>query len=309
MIDDKVLGAYASVATLGAAEQADWYGKAAREWKINTFEIPLLAGVPMAPELVEVFAEVSASLVVTMVAQWATIGQQNPAYGLSSVDEIARRNALLDAQSILQQCHALSRQGVGIRCVEVHTGQGVGGGIAHAIALHRSLGELRQAMSALLPDSDLAVEVADSRPADHPIAFPAAKKSSLTLPELIEAVAAVNRESGRAVSLVTNWGRLLINGDEPLQAIGQILESEVPLGGVILSGAGASAEGFMDSHNSHLDPESGFTAADFKACAELLQASPEPVFIGMKCSVASAAGPLATEEVLTAQAQLLNQVG
>ena len=309
MIDNKVLGAYASVGTLSAAEQAEWYGKAAREWGIDTFEIPLLAGMPMAPELVEVFAEVSASLVVTMVAQWATTGQGNPAYGLSSLDEVARRTALLDAQSILQQCYSLSQQGVGIRCVEAHTGQGTGGGIAHAIALHRSLGELRQAVGALLPDCGLAVEVVDSRPADHPIAFPASKKSSLTLPELIQAVAAVNRESGASVSLITNWGRLLINGDEPLEAIGQILQSEVPLAGVILSGAGASPEGFKDSHNSHLDPESGFTAADFTACAEVLQASPDPLFIGTKCSVASGGDPLSIEAVLTAQAELLNQVG
>ena len=30
MIENKVLGAYASVGSLSAAEQAEWYGKAAR---------------------------------------------------------------------------------------------------------------------------------------------------------------------------------------------------------------------------------------------------------------------------------------
>ena len=51
MITEKVLGAYASVGSLPPAEQAEWYRKAAREWEINTFEIPILAGVPLAPEL------------------------------------------------------------------------------------------------------------------------------------------------------------------------------------------------------------------------------------------------------------------
>jgi hypothetical protein len=310
MIENKVLGAYASVGSLSAAEQAEWYGKAAREWGINTFEIPLLAGVPLAPELVEVFAEVSASLVVTLVAQWATTGQENPAYGLSSLDEASRRTALLDAQSILQQCLSLSRQGVGIRHVAVHTGQGTGGDLPHALALHRSLSALRQTMAVVLPASGLAVEVADSRPADHPIAFPAAKKSSLKLPELIQTVAVVNRDPGPPISLIANWGRLLINGSEqPLAGIEQILESEVPLAGVILSGAGASPDGFMDSHNSHLDPQSGFAEEDFQACAEVLESSPDPVFIGMKCSVASSGEPLSTAQVLTAQAELLGQVG
>jgi hypothetical protein len=309
MIENKVLGAYASVGSLSAAEQAEWYGKAAREWGINTFEIPLLAGVPLAPELVEVFAEVSASLVVTLVAQWATTGQENPAYGLSSLDEASRRTALLDAQSILQQCLSLSRQGVGIRHVAVHTGQGTGGDLPHALALHRSLSALRQTMAVVLPASGLAVEVADSRPADHPIAFPAAKKSSLKLPELIQTVAVVNRDPGPPISLIANWGRLLINGSEPLAGIEQILESEVPLAGVILSGAGASPDGFMDSHNSHLDPQSGFTEGDFQACAGVLRSSPDPVFIGMKCSVASSGEPLSAAQVLTAQAELLGQVG
>ena len=307
MIDNKVLGAYASVGTLPAAEQAEWYGKAVREWGINTFEIPLLAGVNMAPELVEVFVETKASLVVTLVAQWGINGQKNPAYGLSSLDEAWRRTALLDAFAVLQQCATLSQQGVGIRHVEVHTGQRAGEAIPHAIALYRSLSALRQTVAAVLPDAVLAVEVTDSRPPDHPIAFPASKKASLQLPELIQTVAAVNREPGSPIALTVNWGRLLINGDEPLAGVEQILESEVGLAGVILSGAGASPDGFMDSHNSHLDPESGFTVEDFQACAGVLKASSDPVFIGMKCSVARGEETLPVEEVLKAQADLLNQ--
>ena len=77
----------------------------------------------------------------------------------------------------------------------------------------------------------------------------------------------VERASENPIALMVNWGRLLVNGDVPLSGVHQILESDVPLSGVILSGAGPSADGFMDSHNSHLDPQSGFTEADAMSCA------------------------------------------
>ena len=310
MIVEKVLGAYASVGSLTPVEQAGWYRKAAREWDINTFEIPVLAGIPLAPELVDAFAEIPASLVVTLVAQWATAGQKNPAYGFSSLEESSRQAAVLDTCSVLQQCLSLSEQGVRIRNVVVQTGRRSGDTIPHAIAFYRSLVDLRELVAAVLLDCTLAAEVTDSLPPDHPIPFPAAKKASLTLPSLIQTLTAVNRESapGHPISLMVNWGRLLINGDAPLSSINQILESEAPLAGVILSGAGASENGFMDSHNSHLDPESGFTAADATACASLLASSPQPIFIGMKCSTATASEQLSVEAVLNAQAELLNQV-
>src|SRR5262245_16670160 len=115
MLGEKVLGAYAALGGLSPAEQAGWYRKAAREWGMEAFEIPLLAGTPLPPELVEGLAALGASLVVTLVAQWATAGQKDAAYGLGSPSERARRGALLDASSVLQQCVALSGQGIRIR--------------------------------------------------------------------------------------------------------------------------------------------------------------------------------------------------
>ena len=311
MIVDKVLGAYASVASLPAAEQAKQYRNATKEWGIDTFELPLMAGQPLLPELLEEFAGLSSSLVVTMVTQWAIAGQQTPAYGLSSTEEVSRRAALLDVCSVLQQCLFLSRQGVRIRNIVIHTGQRRGGTIPHAIAFYRSLVELRRATAAVLPDCRLSVEVTDSRSPDHPIAFPASKKASLNLSELMQVVTAANRETlpGLPVSLMLNWGRLLINEDEPLSVIDQIMGSEISLEGVIMSGAGASKDGFMDSHNSHLDPDSGFSAEDAKACATALKSSSRPVFIGMKCSVKKGDGEVSTAEVLNAQADLLNRIG
>jgi len=309
VIPTKVLGVYAAVGSLSPEEQAGWYRKAAAEWGLNTFEIPILGGVPVASELVEVFAASSSSLVVTCVAQWATKGQSNPAYGLSSVDEAVRREAMLDLQSILQQCLTLSRAGVTIRTVAVHTGQRGGSTIAHAIAFHRSLSELNQAVTRALPDAELSVEVADNLPPDHAIPFPAAKKSSLALGDLLETVAAVNDNSpGRPLSVLLNWGRLLINGDRPLDIVNNVAKSDVPLAGVILSGAGATENGFTDSHNSHLDPQSGFSTTDAEECAALLKTLPEPAFIGMKCSTAKAGGSLAVDEVLAAEADLLNSL-
>ena len=309
MISAKVLGAYAAVGTLSPEEQAGWYRKAAAEWGLNTFEIPILGGVAVAPELVDAFVESSSSLVVTCVAQWATKGQSNPAYGLSSVDEVVRREAMLDLQSILQQCLALSRLGVTIRNVAVHTGQRTGSTIAHAIAFHKSLSELSQALAGVLPGTELSVEVADNLPSDHAIPFPAAKKSSLSLNDLLETVAAVNANTDRKrLSVMLNWGRLLINGDPPLEVIDTVAQSEVPLGGVIMSGAGATENGFADSHNSHLDPKSGFTETDGRECAAALAASSESAFLGMKCSTATPDGALEVEEVLAAEADLLNSV-
>ena len=101
MITEKVLGAYTIVGTLSPTEQADWYRKAVEEWNISTFEVPILAGVPLVPEVVDVLSELSASIVATFVAQWATAGQKNPAYGLSSLDESSRQTALVDACSSL----------------------------------------------------------------------------------------------------------------------------------------------------------------------------------------------------------------
>lgn len=307
MISDRVLGAYASIGTLPPAEQADWYRRLAGEDGITTFEIPLLAGLPLPREVVEALADLSASLVVTLVAQWATSGQENPAYGLSSVEEQSRRAALLDAGTVVQQCVALSWRGIRVRNLTVHTGQRRGRDIPHAISFYRSLIELDRSLGALLPECALAVEVTDCLPVDHPIPFPAAKKASLPVPRLIDTLTSVNGDTSpqRPVSLVINWGRLLVNGDRPLAVIDEILQSPVPLGGVILSGAGSSADGFIDSHNSHLDPDSGFSADDFRFCAAMLEANRQAVFVGMKCSAKKGEDELPVADTLSAQTELL----
>ena len=309
MITEKVLGAYTIVGTLSPTEQADWYRKAVEEWNISTFEVPILAGVPVVPEVVDVLTELSASIVATFVAQWATAGQKNPSYGLSALDETTRQTAVVDTCSSLQQCMALSQEGIRVRNAFVHTGGRSGETIPHAIAFHKSLTDLHQLASAILPDTTLAVEVTDSLPSDHPIPFPAAKKASLTLTDLIQILSFVNRESvsGNPIALMVNWGRLLVNGDVPLPILHQILESEVPLAGVILSGAGPSVDGFMDSHNSHLDPQSGFTEQDALSCASVLTSSPDPMFLGTKCSTAKGDEELSVATVLNAQAELLNK--
>ena len=79
MITETAMGVYASVGKLPAGEQADWYRRVEQEWGIGTFEMPLMAGAPPASELVEAFATIPASLVVTLVAQWGVTGQTNPA--------------------------------------------------------------------------------------------------------------------------------------------------------------------------------------------------------------------------------------
>jgi len=309
MITDKVLGAYAAVGKLDLDEQASWYSRAMADWGLNTFEIPLFAGVPLAPELADTFAANSSSLVVTLVAQWATKGQENPAYGLASLDEEARQEALLDVQSVIQQCQTLSRRGIGIRALEVHTGQGSGKAIPHAISFFSSLCEVSEVLSVALPDAELTVEIADNREPDYAITFPGAKKACLTRKQVMETVEMVNNVEvgGQPVSVVLNWGRLLVNGDEPHVVLGEVLDSPVPLGGVILSGAGNTSDGFADSHNTHLDPDSGFTLDDARRCAETVGAGADASFIGMKGSTNSAAA-LTAEEVLVAEAEFLNSV-
>ena len=112
---------------------------------------------------------------------------------------------------------------------------------------------------------------------------------------------------GQPVSVVLTWGRLLVNGDEPHVVLGEVLDSPVPLGGVILSGAGNTPDGFADSHNTHLDPDSGCTLDDARRCAETVGAGADASFIGMKGSTNSAAA-LTAEEVLVAEAEFLNSV-
>jgi|GEM_PF-1218441 len=314
MITERVIGVYSSVGTLPPAEQADWYRRVANEWGIRTFEIPLFAGRPLPGELVSAFAELKASLVVTLIAQWATEGQKDRAYGLASLDEVTRQRAVIDALSILQQCVVLAAEGIGIRNIVVQAGQRMGDAIPHAIAFDRSLAELRRFLPALLPGCGIAIEPADTRPSDHPVPFPASKKSALDVDALMQMLTAVNTRVAvdeteqRATGLMVNWGRLMIDGRSPLETLEQILAAGVPLTGVILSGAGSSPEGLRDSHNSHLDPQSGFTTEDARKCADLLRAAPQPIFLGMKCSRASSRGELDIEQVLSAQAELLNEL-
>ena len=310
MIAEKVLGAYASIGHLPPAGQAEWYRRAAGEWELDTFEIPILAGVPLAQEIVDVLIEVEASLVVTLVAQWATVGKESPAYGLSSVEESFRQIAILDACAVAQQCRLLSERGIHIRYMVLHTGQRCGETISHAIAFYRSLVDLRRLVTDVLPDCRLAVEVTDSLPSDHPIPFPSAKKAALTLTSLIQTLTTINEERGASypIPLIVNWGRLLVNGTPPLSGIEQILASSVHLAGVILSGAGASENGFLDSHNSHLDPNSGFRTSDVVSCVTVLESNDEPTFLGMKCSNAKGDEQLSVTEMMATQAELLNQI-
>ena len=308
MISEKVLGAYAALNPLSPSEQAAWYRKAALEWNIKTFEVPIFPGQALPTELVEVFCEVGASLIGTMVAAWGQKGQSIPAYGLSSTVEETRRHYLLDAQSVLQQCFELAAKGVSVHALAVHTGQRTGGTIEHAIALHGGLSELAEIARTALPQGELTIEVADSLPADHPIPFPGAKKAALDVDDLIQVLAAVNGglEDKKPVSMMLNWGRMLINGDRPLDIVNKVIDSGTRLCGVILSGAGASPHGFVDSHNSHLDPDSGFSIDDARQCAQALAASFQSSFLGTKCSVRRGDDAVSVEEVLLAQAEILN---
>ena len=310
MIDEKVVGVYASVGALAPAEQAEYYRRVSREWGINGFELPVLAGQPLASELVEELESMSSTIVVTMVTQLAIVGQQDSAYGLCAVEESSRAVAVLDILSAIQQCVALSKRGIRVRAVVVHVGRRGADPVAHAIAFYRSLIELKTTLAAVLPDTALSVEVTDNRPDSHAIPFPAAKKAPLEVNQVLQTVTAVNRDTHRSpgVSMVANLGRFIVNGDDPIDAVEMLLQADVPLEGVIMSGAGATEDGFTDSHNSHLDPECKFTAADGKRCADLLSSSSQKSFIGTKCSVATSKGEITTAEVLAAQAELLNTV-
>ena len=93
MITEKVLGAYTIVGTLSPTEQADWYRKAVEEWNINTFEVPILAGVPVVPEVVDVLTELSASIVATFVAQWATARAEEPRIRFVLIGRIVSSNS------------------------------------------------------------------------------------------------------------------------------------------------------------------------------------------------------------------------
>ena len=105
MITEKVLGAYTIVGTLSPTEQADWYRKAVEEWNIKTFEVPILAGVPLVPEIVDVFTELSASLVVN--ALWRSGRQLVKRIQHTDCLHWTKRlvkQRLVDACSSLQQC-------------------------------------------------------------------------------------------------------------------------------------------------------------------------------------------------------------
>ena len=80
------------------------------------------------------------------------------------------------------------------------------------------------------------------------------------------------------------------------------------MGGVILSGASDTEDGFLDAHNSHLDPASGFTLEDGHRCATTVAESAGSAFIGMKCGVSIKEGTLSADEVLTAEAEFLNSL-
>jgi len=317
MLIEKVLGAYGCIGTLSPtelppAEQVVWYRRAVGEWGFNTFEVPFVAGAPMAPELAEFFAGNRSSLVATLMVQWAVTGPKYPEYGLASPDETARQTAFMDAVAIVYELAGLRARGIQIRNLAVQAGQRLGSPIAHAIAFHRSLVDLNRLIARVLPGTVLVVENTDTRPSDYPVATPGSKRSALDVDALLEVAGAVNREVGAdpAVGLMINWGRLLVDKVDPLATVKRALSSDVPFVGVILSGARPTPKGLRDSHNSHLDPESGFTAEDAFACAAALRDSPHPAFIGMKCSCAKGDDEFAltADQVLPAEAELLNRI-
>ena len=317
MIAEKVLGAYAAIGTMSPtelpiSEQVMWYRRAVEEWDISHFEIPLLAGAPLPSELTEYFAAARVTLVVTLIAQWARAGQENAAYGFSSLDERDRTAAIVDADTVLSECAALEKRGVHVRNLIVQTGRRMGAAIQHAIAFHKSLVTFVGALDAVLPEAQLAVEPTDTRPDDYGIAFPGAKRSSLDAQAILETIVAVNMHvpQEKKVGILINSGRLILDGLSTLETIERVLGSEVPLVGVIFSGARPTPFGFRDSHNCHLDPESGFTADDAVACVAALKRSSSPSFVGMKCSCAKGNDEFGYEidEVLGAQAALLRQL-
>ena len=203
-------------------------------------------------------------------------------------------------------------RGIRIRNVIVQTGCRMGGEIQHAIAFHKSIVALAKVVNAILPEAGLAVEPTDVRPDDYGIAFPGAKRSSLEVGAIVQTLCAVNREvpAPHRVGMMVNSGRLILDGVSPLATIEQVLGSEVPLVGAIFSGARPTPVGFRDSHNCHLDPTAGFSAADASACAAALRRSPQSSFIGMKCSCAKGNHELGfkIKDVLQAQAALLNKL-
>ena len=71
----------------------------------------------------------------------------------------------------------LSDAGIRVRNVFIHTGGRSGETIPHAIAFHKSLTDLHELASTILPDTTLAVEVTDSLPSDHPITVPRSQES------------------------------------------------------------------------------------------------------------------------------------
>ena len=317
MLVEKVLGAYGCIGTLSPtelapAEQVVWYRRAVQEWEFTTFEVPFVAGAPMAPELAEFFSGTGSLLVATLMVQWAVTGPKYPAYGLASPDETARQSAFMDTVTIVHELVGLRARGIGIRNLAVQAGQRMGEPIAHAIAFHRSLVDLSRLVARVLPGTVLVVENTDTRPSDYPVATPGSKRSALDVDALIEVAGAVNRVVGsdHHVGLMINWGRLLVDRVDPLTTVERALSADVPMVGVILSGARPTPKGLRDSHNSHLDPESGFTAEDAFACAAVLRGSSHPAFIGMKCSCAKGDDEfgLTADQVLPAEAELLNRI-
>jgi hypothetical protein len=317
MITGKVLGAYGCIGTLSPTEleptkQVIWYRRAVDEWGFDHFEVPFVAGAPMAGELADFFAETRSSLVATLMVQWAVTGPGYPEYGLASLDETARQRAFVDAASIVRELVGLQARSIGISHLAVQAGQRMGDPIAHAIAFHRSLVDLDRIVARVLPETILVAENTDTRPSDYPVATPGSKRSALDVDALVQIVGAVNRDldPGRSVGLMLNWGRLLVDRVDPLATVERALASEAPVVGVILSGARPTPKGLRDSHNSHLDPDSGFAAEDAFACAAALRASPQRAFIGMKCSCAKGDDEFAltADLVLPAQAELLNRI-
>lgn len=261
-----------------------WYGLLRSEELIGGLELCFDATLhPRGPEHLSKLLSPEWTSVVTNIPGTLRNGRGDPSYGLASIDESSRQQAILDVKTLYQQVTRL-QQSTGaqaVRAVELQSAPRAVGNASSAASLADSLTEIASWNWGAI---QLSLEHADALVASH-----APEKGFLSLEEEYRSTSEASIRSGRRVKQNLNWARSAIEARSTSGPTAHLtyLATRDNLCGLVFSGVSPLALGakhpWQDSHVpiDDVEPSSLLSAGAIEECFSLLNGTVLD-FIGVK---------------------------